>query len=369
MTRVALVHERLTELGGSEKVVDEFARIWPDARLFVPIADPTVPPEALARLPRTVSPLQRLYRGGGGYSHLLPLLPWAMAHADFSDVDLVVASHHAFSNRIRVPEGIPLLSYVHSPARWMWDAELRSLELGSGPAKTALGLFARSQRGADRRSAARATRLVANSATVAARIADWWGRDADVVHPPVDVEFFRPDPTIEREDFILLAGRLVPYKRPELAVAAATRAGVPLVVAGQGRAEAACRAVAGADVRFLGEVSDGDLLDLFRRCRALVFPGVEDFGMVPVEAQACGAPVVGVNAGGLRETVVDGVTGVLVPMSRDAERQTAELAGALADGLDALRADPDVIRKHAEGFSADVFHGRIEAIASELLVR
>lgn len=369
MTRIALVHERLTELGGSEKVVDHFARIWPEARLFVPIADPSVAPEAMGRLPLTVSGLQRLYRGDGRYSHLLPLLPWAMARADFSDADLVVVSHHAFANRIRAPRHVPVLSYVHSPARWMWDGDLRSLELGSGPAKTGLGLFARSQRGADRRAAARVQRMVANSATVAARIAEWWGREAEVVHPPVDVEYFRPDPTVEREDFVLLAGRLVPYKRPEVAVAAAVRAGVPLVVAGQGRAEAACRAVAGPGVRFLGEVSDAELLDLFRRCRALVFPGIEDFGMVPVEAQACGAPVVGVNGGGLRETVVDGVTGVLVPVERDADRQTVALAAGLSDGLEALRTDPVAIRTHAEGFSAEVFAKRIEAIAAELLTR
>ncbi len=366
MTRVVLVHERFSELGGSEKVVAELADIWPEGRLFTPIADRGVLPPSVAGLPITVSALQRFYRSDGRYSHLLPLLPTAMARADLSDAELVVLSHHAFSNRVRVPDGVPSLSYVHSPARWVWDPELLELEAGGRLSKTALGFFARSQRGPDRRAAQKITRLVANSATVAERIERWWGRTAEVIPPPVDVEFYRPDPTVEREDFVLLAGRLVPYKRPELAVAAAARAGVPMVVAGTGRSLGACRAAAGPETTFLADVPDSEMRELFRRCRALVFPGVEDFGMVPVEAQACGAPVVGVAAGGLTETVVNGSTGILVTHDSDPQRQIESLATVIGD-LATQRFDHAVIRRQAERFGADVFRKSIETTATRLL--
>jgi len=153
--------------------------------------------------------------------------------------------------------------------------------------------------------------LVANSREVARRVARWWGRRAVVVAPPVDVDQFQPDAATRREDFFLLAGRLVPYKRPEVAVAAARRAGVRLVVAGEGRARRACEAACGPGVEFLGTPDDATLRDLYRRCRALVYPGREDFGIVPVEAQSCGAPVVAVAAGGALDTVEHGISGVL----------------------------------------------------------
>ncbi len=208
--------------------------------------------------------------------------------------------------------------------------------------------------------------MVANSATVAERIERWWHRTAEVVPPPVDVDFYRPDPAIEREDFVLLAGRLVPYKRPELAVAAATRAGIPMVVAGTGRSLAACRAAAGPKTTFLADVPDTDMRELFRRCRGLVFPGVEDFGMVPVEAQACGAPVIGVAAGGLTETVVDGTTGVLVAHAADPDRQIESLAEAIGD-LATGSFDHGAIRRQAERFGSDVFRKSIETITTRML--
>jgi glycosyltransferase involved in cell wall biosynthesis len=368
MTRVVLVHERFTEMGGSEKVVAQLARIWPDSRLFAPIADPDVLQPDLAALPLTVSRLQHVYRSGSRYSHLLPLLPLAMARADLSDADLVVVSHHAFANRVRPPAGVPVLSYVHSPARWLWDCDLRRLELGKGPGRVALSAFARSQLSSDQRAAARVTQLVANSTTVSRRIAQWWGLESEIVHPPVDTGFYTPTDSVQREDFFLLAGRLVPYKRPQVAVAAATAAGVPLVVAGQGRVLEACRAVAGPNVRFVGEVSDLELRDLFRRCRGLVFPGVEDFGMVPVEAQSCGAPVVGIDEGGICDTVIHGVTGEMVPFDADPDRQARSLAASLRD-FDTSRFDPQVIRRHAERFGRGRFRLRMKAIATELMDR
>ncbi len=364
--RIGIVHERFTEPGGSEKVVEALGDLWPDARLHAPVIDQTVSFGAVDKLTHSSTWLQNLYRNDGRYAHLLPLLPAAMQSIDLSPYDLVVLSHHAFANRVRIPEEVRTLSYVHTPARWFWDARLRAADAPGGIARVGLGVFAASQRRADRAAAARIDMLVANSSEVANRIRTWWGLDATVVHPPVNVDLFTPDPTVEREPFFLLAGRLVPYKRPEVAIAAAAEAGVRLVVAGTGRSEKACRAVAGKDIEFLGEVSDSELRDLFRRCSALVFPGIEDFGIVPVEAQACGAPVIGVRAGGLCDTVVSGRTGILVPESPDPSQVVASLAKAMRSGeVDSI--DSDVCVRNASRFSQSRFAEEISSLASDLL--
>lgn len=361
--RVALVHERLTELGGSERVVAHLAALWPDAPLYVPIADRSAPMPGLEHTTVRTSWLQRAYTGGPRYSHLLPALPLAMATTRV-DADVVVTSHHAFANRVRVRPGTPVVSYTHSPGRWMWDAAMRRGEMGGALGAAALGCFAATQRPWDRRAAARLHTVVANSTTVAGRVRRWWGREAEVVHPPVDTAFHHPDRRVEREDFFLVAGRLVPYKRPELAAAAAERAGVDLVVAGDGRARAAVEAAGGRRVRVLGAVSDEELRDLYRRCRALVFPGVEDFGIIPVEAMACGTPVLALGAGGALDTVVPGLSGRLV--GGDGATDAAVVA-AFADALRTFRADDydaAAVRGWAEGFAPSVFAGRMRAIVT-----
>jgi glycosyltransferase involved in cell wall biosynthesis len=200
--------------------------------------------------------------------------------------------------------------------------------------------------------------VAANSHHVAERVRRCWGLEAEVIHPPIDTEFFTPDPHIERDDFFLLAGRLVPYKQPEVAAAAARAAGVKLVVVGEGRARAAVEAEAAGSrgaIELLGEVDAVTFRDLLRRCRALVFPGEEDFGMVPVEAQACGTPVLARRVGGVLETVVDGSTGTFYEGGAD------ELARAL------LRFDPadysaETIRRHAEGFAVGRFRTAVRAL-------
>ncbi len=363
--RVAIVHERFTEPGGAERVVEEMHRIWPDAVVHAPLVDRSTLPPGLLDANVRATPLQRLYRGDGTYAHLLPLLPLAMARIDLSGVDVVITSHHAFANRIRPPDGVPVVSYTHTPARWIWESSMRANEIGGRVGRAGLAAFAATQRGPDARAAKRPVRIVANSGHVASRVSRWWQRDATVVAPPVDVERYTIDPRVEREDFFLFAGRLAPYKRADLAAAAARRAGVRLVVAGEGRGRRDLEALAWPGLELLGRVDDVTLLDLYRRCRALVFPHEEDFGIVPLEAQACGAPVVALGRGGALETVVDGVTGVLFPLAVDG--QAVDTLSSVLQSFDPGRFEPARLRSHALTFAPERFRARFSAVVAEAL--
>lgn len=362
--QVTLVHERFTEYAGSEAVVEQLAREWPHAPIFAPIARADVLPADLEARMRTTR-LSHLL-GSGTYAHLLPLLPVAMSRLRLPPSDVVIASHHAFATQVVRSTSAPVVAYVHSPARWVWDPSMRSGEAGKRLGATALAAFSAAFRPADRKAAARVHTMLANSRAVAERISTWWDREATVVHPPVDTDFYTADPDVEREPFFLMAGRLVPYKRPDLAVRAAERAGVSLVVVGNGRSRAEVEQLAGPRTRFLGRVDDNELRGLFRRCQALLMPGVEDFGIVPVEAQACGAPVLAVDAGGTRDTVVPGVTGELIPAPDAAGSEVDRWARELAD-FDGSRYEAAKIRAHAEWFSRARFRSAMAAVIEATL--
>ena len=368
--RVTIVHERFTEFAGSEAVVEAMARRWPQAPLHAPVALPGVMPADLEHRVRS-TPLSRLLRGSR-YAHLLPALPLAMRAMRLPASDVVIASHHAFATQVAArASSAPVVAYVHSPARWIWEASMRRGE-GAGLGAAGLAAFSSAFKPFDVAAAQQVHTLLANSSAVAERIRTWWGREAQVVAPPVNTGFYRPDASVPREDFFLLAGRLVPYKRPDLAVRAAARAGVRLVVAGEGRALRQAQALAGPETTFVGRVDDDELRDLFRRCRALLMPGVEDFGIVPVEAQACGAPVIGVRAGGNLDTVLPGLTGELVaPMTGpaadgDDEAEVDRWAEVLRT-FDAAAYDARRVRAHAETFSRAAFTASMARVVQDVL--
>jgi glycosyltransferase involved in cell wall biosynthesis len=291
----------------------------------------------------------------------------AMAHLDLREADLVITSHHAFANRVRVGPDAVAVSYTHTPARWIWDRAMRDIEVGGRFGRLSLSAFAATQRGPDVAAARRMHTIMANSRAVAGRVQKWWGRSAKVVVPPVDTRFYHPDHGT-REDFLLLAGRLVPYKRPEIAVATARRLGVRLIVVGEGRLRASLEALAGPGIELLGRVDNLTLRELYRRCAAVVFPGEEDFGIVPVEAQACGAPVIALGVGGALDTVLDGRTGVLYH-PEDPSDEVDALARAI-EAFDPAAFDPAAIRHHAESFSATSFRDSvvqvIESVSSPM---
>lgn len=364
---VAIVHERLTEIAGSENVVAELARQWPDAPVTIPIVDPRVSASFASRV-RTGA-LSTAYRRAGyrSYAPLLLGVPAWFKRRDFGAADVVVISHHfAGAAAVHAASPAPTVVYVHSPARWAWDKEMRREEASSLPGHLALDVLSRLAIRTELAAAPKITTIVANSSAVAQRIRDHWKRESQVVHPPVNIDFYTPDHTEAREDYFLLPGRLVFYKRPDVAIRAAARAGVKLVVAGDGRDAAKCRKLAeGADVTFLGRVSDDEFRSLYRRAKAMVMPGEEDFGITPVEAMACGTPVIALGVGGALDSVVDGRTGTFVTGASDDE-VVDNFAQTFAS-FDSRHYDPAEIRRHAEQFSPEAFRANMADVVTQTL--
>ncbi|WP_170127417.1 glycosyltransferase [Kineococcus rhizosphaerae] len=352
--RTALVHEWIAARAGAEQVFEVLAGLWPRADLHALTAEPGVRLDLGGRAVRTTAlDPWRHHR-----ALTLPLMPaaWAAHARDVQrSYDLVVTSHHAYatSNRLVAPGGVHL-AYVHTPARYVWNPELdgRGTSALLTPARRALAAV-------DRRAARGVTAFAANSAEVARRVERCWGREAVVVHPPVDVAAFAADgpDTLELpEGFLLALGRFVPYKNHLLAVDVAERLGRPVVVAGRGPLLADLRAraaTARVPVVVLDGPSTATVRELLRRADVLLFPTVEDFGIVPVEAMASGTPVVAPARGGSGETVLDGVTGALVEAL-----DVHELAAAVAR---AQACRPQDCRRRALAFDVDRFRERVRA--------
>jgi len=356
--RVAIAHDWLTVPGGSEQVVLELLEMFPQAELFTTVYDPAPWPEQIKSRPVHASFLNRVPGATRHYQLLLPLMNRAFRSFDLDDFDLVLSSSHANAKNVRAPAGVPHVCYCHTPMRYAWEQGFLEGEQVSPLLRPLLGPLLAWLRRVDLRGADGPTVFVANSAFVAARIERYYGRGAQVVHPPVDVEHYLG---LERKgdgDYYLAFGRVVPYKRVDLAAEACAALGRRLKVAGDGRALEAVRAQAGATVEFLGKVGDPERDELLSGARALLFPGEEDFGIVPVEAQAAGLPVIAYGVGGARETVVDGETGVLF-----GEQTVASLAAAIErfEGLEG-GLDERAIRAHATRFSRERFREGIAAV-------
>jgi glycosyltransferase involved in cell wall biosynthesis len=312
--KIALVHYWLVNRRGGEAVLEAIGRLTPGADLFAHVIDPAIPFGSLAAMPSTQTFVGRLPLARRYYQAYLGLMPTALEALDMSPYDLVISSEAGPAKWVLPAPGAAHICYCHSPMRYLWDQRFTYFEKLPAPLRPLAHFAAHGLRQSDVLSSFRVTHFVANSTFVAKRIAQFYRRDAEVIHPPVDVESFE---TGMAEDFYLCAGEIRHYKRLDLAIEACRRLGRRLVIAGAGD-PGALKALAGPGVEFTGKLSQADMRSLMRRCRALLFPGVEDFGIVPVEVMASGRPVIAYGYGGALDTVEPGVSGLLF------ERQTAD---------------------------------------------
>jgi glycosyltransferase involved in cell wall biosynthesis len=309
--RVALIHDWLTGMRGGEKVLESFCARFPDAPIHTLVHRRGSVSPLIESHPVHTSFIQRLPSAERRYQRYLPLYPAAVERFDLRGYDLVLSSSHCAAKGVIVHPGTRHLCYCHTPMRYVWAAYEEYFGDGrlSAPASWVLPPVATWLRQWDLSANVRVDSFAANSACVAARISRYYGRSARVIHPWVDTEFYTP--LGEPEDFYLVASALVPYKRIELALEAVRLRPRPLVILGEGVEAERLRARAPKGVRFVGWLPSDELRGYYRRCRALLFPGEEDFGIVPVEVQACGRPVIGFGRGGLLETTRPGISGVL----------------------------------------------------------
>lgn len=346
--KVALVHEWLTTLGGSERVVWAFHRLFPEAPVFTSVHRQDLLPREFQELDVRPSFLQRIPGATRHYQKLLPLMPLAFEQFDLSGYDVVLSSHHACAKGVITSPDTLHLSYVHTPMRYAWDL-FHPYQQSMSPLMRPLASLLLSQlRQWDVLSANRVDYFLANSKEVARRIQKHYRRPAHVIHPPIDTSLY--ERSEEVGEHYLVVSRFVPYKRVDLAIEAANRLGFPLKVVGAGPLEADLRRLATSPhITFLGHLSDEDVRREMARCRALLFCSFEDFGLVPLEVQAAGRPVIAYGAGGALETVIDGVTGAFFP------EQTVDSLCQTIRRFEGLSLDPAVIQRHARNFDFDAF--------------
>jgi glycosyltransferase involved in cell wall biosynthesis len=365
--RVALVHDWLTGMRGGEKCLDVLCRRWPHAELFTLIHTSGQLARSIEQLAIHTSFLQRLPGVNRYYRYLLPLMPAAIESFRLAGYDLVVSLSHCVAKGIRPPPGVPHVCYCFTPMRYAWHlraAYFAGLGALKGVAVRALLRFLQDW---DVRTAARVTHFIAISKTVQQRIWDCYGRDSAVIYPPVNTSFYTPA-RVRREDYYLVVSAFAPYKRIDLAIEACNRLQRCLLVIGTGQDERRLKALAGPTIRFAGWQPDPVIRDHFRRCRALLFPGEEDFGIVPLEAQACGTPVIAFGRGGATETILP-LGGPAAPTGVWFAEQTADALLAAMTHFESCLGEfaPGVCRRQAQRFNQHRFEQEIMAYLWQLL--
>jgi glycosyltransferase involved in cell wall biosynthesis len=352
--KVALVHDYLNQMGGAERVVIALHEIFPDAPIYTSIYDPTRVDQAFQKMDIRISFMQKLPMVMKHHQPYLPLYPFAMEKMDLRGYDLVLSSSSAFGKGVITRPETLHICYCHTPMRWCWNYEeyVEREHLGK-VARTILPFLITKLRTWDQISAMRVDHFIANSPIVAERIRKYYRREAIYIPPPVEASRFPFDPTIEAENYFLILSRLVPYKRIDLAIEACNQLQLPLVIIGGGRDLERLKRMAGPTIRFLGKLSDEEVLHYYIHCRAFIFPGEEDFGITPLEAQACGRPVIAYGTGGALATIVDGTTGMFF------REQTVESLTTTLASFNERMFNPFVIRNHALEFDTPRFRRRI----------
>jgi glycosyltransferase involved in cell wall biosynthesis len=358
--KVALVHDWLNQKGGAENVLEILAGLFPAVPIYTSMYDPERMPPSYRTWDIRTSFMRRLPGVASHHQAYMPLYPLAFRSLDLSAYDLVLSNKSGFCHGVHTGPDTEHICYCLTPTRYLWMYDLYQQREDISPlVSTVVRLILPALRRWDYSAAQRVNHFIAISSEIQNRIRRFYDRESAVIYPPVDTDRFTPSQE-PPEDYFLIVGRLIPYKRVDLAVQAFTELGLPLVVVGEGRDRPELQAIAGANVTFLGQVPDGpELLRLFQRCQAFVFPGLEDFGIAPVEAQAAGRPVIAYAGGGALDTVREGVTGTFF------REQTAEDLAAAVRGFSAADYDPRACRSNAERFSEETFRSELVTFIEE----
>jgi glycosyltransferase involved in cell wall biosynthesis len=357
--RIAVVHDYFTQLGGAEKVAEELMRMLPQATLHSTVALRDCMPPGLIEIPVVTTWMQDLPKIQKYYRLYFLFYPFGVRSLKLSNFDLVISSSSGYAKGVHTSRDAVHVCYCHTPMRWVWnfDSYSHREDMGSMRRLALKGLI-RGLRIWDEDAARQPDHFIANSKTVAARILRAYGRHAEVIHPPIDLGRFRS--SAERGDYYLVLARLISYKRIDLAVQACTLLGRHLLVIGDGPDRERLAALAGSTVSFLGRLSDEEVEYYASRCRALLFPGEEDFGMAPLEIAAAGRPTIAFRSGGAIETIVEGVTGMFF------DQQEPESLAAAIEQFEQVEWSSQVLRRHAEKFGVDVFQARISAFLARI---
>lgn len=352
--KVAIVHDYLNQMGGAERVVMALHEIFPDAPIYTSIYAPDRVDQAFRQMDVRTSFMQKFPLVKKHHQPFLPFYPFAMENLDLRGFDLVLSSSSAFGKGVITRPETMHICYCHTPMRWCWNYEeyVEREHLGK-VARSVLPFMISGLRVWDQTSAMRVDHFIANSPVVAERIQKYYRREAIFIPPPVEAKRFQFDPSTRPDDYFLILSRLVPYKRIDLAIEACNRLQLPLVIIGKGRDKERLQKLAGPTIRFVGGLSDDEVLHYLAHCRAFLFPGEEDFGITPLEAQASGRPVIAYGQGGALASVVEGVTGLFF------HEQTVESLASVLQAFDERAFNPLAIRSHALEFDTPRFHRRI----------
>lgn len=350
--KVAIVHDWLTNYGGAERVVEAFLEIFPNADIYTSVYNEKNMGQIFPKEKIKTTFLQKLPKATKIYTKLLPLMPRAFERFDLSEYDLVISSSSSCAKGVITSHNTVHISYIHSPMRYAWDLYYDYYKNSGRLTKIFMELFMPKIRQWDVLNTTRIDHLLANSNYVSKRIKKYYRRDSDVIYPPVNTEFFYPNDK-EAEDFYVVFSRFVSYKRIDLAIKACNQLEKKLIVIGDGEQREYLKSIAGEKTEFTGRISDEEVRDYLQRCKAMIFSAEEDFGIVPVEVQACGRPVIAYGKGGAKETVLDGVTGV-----HFGEQTEKSLVEAIKR-FESLKLKQENILENAKIFSKERFKDEI----------
>lgn len=347
--RTALVHDWLNQMGGAERVLEVLVRMFPGAPVFTSMYAPERMPVAYRTWDIRTSFMQALPAVTSRHQAYLPLYPLAFSRMDLHGHNFILSNKSAFCHGVPTPPDATHVCYCLTPTRFLWQYEsYRARETLPGAIDQGLRPMIARLRQWDYEAAQRVHHFIAISTEIQERISQYYGRTSVIIYPPVDLESFLPS-GLPSDDYYLAGGRLIPYKRIDIAVKVCTELGLRLLVYGDGRDRAALERMAGPTVTFLGRVSEEKLAGLYSNARAFIFPGREDFGIAPLEAQAAGRPVIAFAAGGSLDTVLPGRTGELIA------DQTPEALTSVLEHFDPTAYDPAACRANAERFGVERF--------------